>query len=119
MAFAYFTRFKLLICRGGDQSLFVTREVFRETGGFDNRYDIYEDMEYIRRLSKQYGFKVLPDYVTTSERKYRARGWWKLQFHFAVLHLMGLNGAKPEKLKSYYERHIGMHGNRLGTRGSL
>ena len=39
----WFTRFNWRICRGGDQSLFITRDLFEAIGGYDERYLIYED----------------------------------------------------------------------------
>jgi len=111
--FAYLTRLNLLICRGGDQSLFVKADVFRELGGFDERYRVYEDMEFIGRARHRYPFRVLQGYVTTSDRKYRAKGWWRLQFHFGVIHFIAWRGAGPERIAAYYDRHIGLHGNEM------
>ena len=31
---AFFTRFDFFVCYGGDQTLFITRKLFEETGGF-------------------------------------------------------------------------------------
>ncbi len=39
----WFTRFNWRISRGGDQSQFITKQLFREIGGFDESYTIYED----------------------------------------------------------------------------
>ena len=105
-AFAWCTRFNFRICRGGDQSLFLPRTWFEALGGFDERYRIYEDNEFIGRLYRRYPFTVLPREVTTSSRRYRQRGAYALQFHYAVVHLKKFFGASPESLYQYYKTHV-------------
>ena len=104
--FAWFTRLNYQLCRGGDQSLFITADLFCESGGFDEKYKIYEDSEFISRLYKLNRFKVLPETVTTSARKYKKNGTWRLQYHFSMIHIKRFFGAGPEELHEYYRRHI-------------
>jgi rSAM/selenodomain-associated transferase 2 len=102
----WFTRFNWKICRGGDQSLFVSRELFGQLGGFDERYRVYEDCEFINRLYLKGHFTVLKGEVLTSARKYRANGTWRLQYHFTLIHIKKWLGSEPEELYRYYQRHI-------------
>jgi len=102
----WFTKFNLKMCRGGDQSLFVTQKVFEELGAFDPSYTIYEDCELIGRIYDNYKFVVINDYLTTSARKYRQNGTMKLQYHFTVIHLKKFLGASPENLNLYYRKNI-------------
>tara|TARA_B110000977_G_C11048329_1_gene481400 strand:- start:942 stop:1643 length:702 start_codon:yes stop_codon:yes gene_type:complete len=102
----WFTRFNLKLFRGGDQSLFVSRKLFEQMNGYDEQYVIYEDCEFINRLYKKFGFTVIADYVLTSARKYDHIGTWKLQYHFAVIHLKNSFGASADKLHQYYNKHI-------------
>ena len=104
--FASFTRFNYKICRGGDQSLFVTKKLFRKLGGFNEDYLIYEDSEFVGRLYKTTTFKVLPQSVVTSARKYGSNGMFKLQYHFAVIHFKKFLGAGHEELYDYYKKKI-------------
>jgi len=104
--FAYLSRVNHTLCRGGDQSLFITNKVFVETGGFNENYLIYEDTEFIRRLYKKNRFKIIPKKVITSARKYRDNGWARVQFHFAMIHLKNYLGAKPDELYNYYKRKL-------------
>lgn len=104
--FATFTRFNFKVCRGGDQSLFVTRELFYKLGGFNEDYHIYEDSEFVGRLYKATAFKVLPQSVVTSARKYHDNGMIALQYHFGVIHLKKFLGAGPDELYRYYKRKI-------------
>lgn len=104
--FAWCSRINHTLCRGGDQSLFVAKDVFFDNGGFNEAYMIYEDSEFIRRLYKNTHFRVLPEHVVTSARKYRQKGWLKVQFHFAMIHLKNYLGAGPEELYRYYSKKL-------------
>ncbi len=104
--FAWFTKFNFLICRGGDQSLFITKNLFEQIGGFNEDYNIYEDVEIMERIYKESDFIILPSKIYTSPRRYLKRGMIALQWHFAVIHFKHFLGAGPEELYLYYERHI-------------
>ncbi|MEZ4969428.1 MAG: TIGR04283 family arsenosugar biosynthesis glycosyltransferase [Flavobacteriaceae bacterium] len=104
--FAWFSRINNRLCRGGDQSLFVSKDLFLKTGGFNEKYIIYEDMQFIVRLYKISNFQVLPQYVVTSARKYEQVGTLKLQYHFGIIHLKNALGVGPEHLYRYYKKNI-------------
>ncbi|MDP5229792.1 MAG: TIGR04283 family arsenosugar biosynthesis glycosyltransferase [Cellulophaga sp.] len=104
--FAWFTRLNYKICRGGDQSLFITKDLFLKTKGFNEQYIIYEDNEFIGRLYKIAPFSILPFKVKTSARKYQEKGEIRLQYHFGIIHLKNFLGVPPEKLHEYYKRKI-------------
>lgn len=102
----WFTRFNFNFCRGGDQSLFVTRNAFDELNGYNESYTIYEDCEFINRIYAKYKFVIINDRLTTSARKYEQQGTVKLQYHFFVIHLKKMFGASAETLSQYYQKHI-------------
>jgi len=102
----WFTQFNYKFCRGGDQSLFIKKEVFEQLQGYQESYIIYEDCEFINRIYDGYKFKVINAYLTTSARRYRKNGTAKLQYHFTIIHLKKLLGASPESLSNYYQKHI-------------
>ena len=104
--FAWFSKVNHRLCRGGDQSLFIKKDLFEELGGFDESFKIYEDTEFISRIYEQDRFKVLPHSVVTSARRYERIGEVKLQYHFGVIHLKRIMGAGPKQLHDYYERYI-------------
>ena len=106
--FAWLTRYNHKICRGGDQSLFVTKELFTKTKGFNEDYIVFEDNEFIGRLYQRTGFRIIPHHVQTSARKYRKHGVIRLQYHFGVIHLKNYLGAGPEQLYDYYKRKIAL-----------
>jgi rSAM/selenodomain-associated transferase 2 len=104
--FAWFTRLNFKVCRGGDQSLFITKTLFEKVGGFNENYSIYEDNEFMDRLYKLVDFKIVPRHVITSARRYEERGEVTLQYHFGIIHLKNYFGAGPEELYKYYKRKI-------------
>lgn len=85
---AWFTRFDVDAVRFGDQSLFVTRAVFEQAGGFREKLLIMEDQEIIGRLKQHTRLRVLPGPIVTSARKYRANGVFRLQGAFVLLALL-------------------------------
>lgn len=104
--FAWFTRLNWRICRGGDQSLFIRKSWFETLGGYNPRFIIYEDNEFTGRIYAQYPFTVLPETIRTSARAYERIGVWRLQYHFAIIHLKRLLGTSPEGLYTYYRKYI-------------
>jgi len=102
----WLTKINHRICRGGDQSLFITAQLFEETSGFNEAYIIYEDNEYISRLYKVAPFKILPLKVLTSARRFEHIGVLRLQYYFGRLHLKNYLGAKPHELYEYYKKKI-------------
>jgi len=106
LASQWFTRFNHISCRGGDQSLFITKNLFEEIKGFDEHFIIYEDNEIISRLYAKKQFVVIPDCVVTSARRYRENGVWRLQFHFGIIHLKRRLGHSAESMLQYYKKHI-------------
>jgi len=102
----WFTKFNWQACRGGDQSLFVTKKLFNKINGFDENFTIYEDNDLIAKLYKSGHFTVIQKQLTTSARKYTSKGIWKLQFHFWAIHLKKRLGASPQDLHKYYLKYI-------------
>ncbi|MEZ4859084.1 MAG: TIGR04283 family arsenosugar biosynthesis glycosyltransferase [Flavobacteriaceae bacterium] len=102
----WFTRFNFKSCRGGDQTLFVTKEIFEKLNGYNEAFTIYEDCEFINRIYDNFCFIVIKDYVITSARRYKNKGTLKLQYHFCIIHLKKWLGASPTILSSYYQKHI-------------
>ncbi len=102
----WFTQFNSKSCRGGDQSLFVERNLFEKLIGFDEKLTIYEDNEFIHRLYENSKFVVIQKAVTTSARKYLKNGIWSLQFHFMIIHIKYWLGSSQENLVDYYQKNI-------------
>ncbi len=106
MLAGWLTRFNWKMARGGDQSQFITKDLFKDIGGFDENYIIYEDNILISELYKRKRFTVIPHSLTTSARRYRKQGIWNLQYHFWMVHLKRRLGADADELYDYYSKHI-------------
>ena len=97
---AWFTRFNVNAVRFGDQSLFVTKNIFQKSGGFREDLLMMEDQEIIHRIKKHGRFKVMNDYVTTSARKYLDNGIYRLQaIFFRIWFLYYLHYPQERLLK--------------------
>ena len=103
----WFTKFNFKACRGGDQSLFVTKALFDKIGGFDESYVIYEDNIFISQLYKLKQFTVINKPIITSARLYKKHGIFKLQFYFWMIYLKKWLGASASELHEYYKRKVG------------
>jgi len=102
----WLTQFHWRACRGGDQSQFISKQLFKELGGFDEQFIIYEDNDLINKLYARNDFVVIQKWITTSARRYETQGIWKLQYHFWTIYIKKWLGASPEKLHQYYCKHI-------------
>lgn len=103
---SWLTQFKWRACRGGDQSQFISKQLFEDIGGYDENYIVYEDNILINQLYKRNQFVVINKKLKTSARLYQKHGIWKLQYHFLVIHIKKWFGANADDLFAYYKKHI-------------
>jgi rSAM/selenodomain-associated transferase 2 len=101
---SFFTRFDLTFCRGGDQSLYLTRAVWNEVGGFDGEMDIMEDYDIIRRIRQRHAFRIMPRSVLISSRKYERNGWLRVQLANWKIVRMYRRGAGQREMVAAYRR---------------
>lgn len=103
---SWLTQFKWRACRGGDQSQFITKQLFEDIGGYNESYIIYEDNMLINELYARNQFVVINKKIKTSHRLYRKHGIWKLQYHFWAIYIKKWFGASAEELHRYYLKNI-------------
>ena len=101
---SWLTQFKWRTCRGGDQSQFISKALFNEIGGYDERYRIYEDNILINELYKRKQFVVINKKLFTSARMYRKQGIWKLQYLYWSIYVRKWLGADAESLYNFYKK---------------
>ncbi|WP_296618768.1 TIGR04283 family arsenosugar biosynthesis glycosyltransferase [Marivirga sp.] len=99
---SFFTRFKVLWCRGGDQTLFIKKSVFEENKGFNEEFVVMEDFELIKRLWKKYKFGIIPKSVLVSARKYEDNSYWQVNLANLKIYKMFMKGYHPQVLKEKY-----------------
>ena len=102
----WFTKFSWRACRGGDQSQFITRDLFEEINGYDESYIIYEDNILINELYARNNYVVIQEWLTSSARLYEEKGIWYLQYHFWAIYVKKWLGAGPDELLDYYIKNI-------------
>jgi rSAM/selenodomain-associated transferase 2 len=102
---AYMTRFNLLTCRGGDQTLFITKSSFDKLNGFDEHYTIMEDYDFIARLWKaKIPFELIQKDVAISVRKYQKNSWLRVQIANGIAMFLFKQKKSPEVIKRYYRK---------------
>lgn len=104
---AYMTRFKLLTFRGGDQTLFITKNAFDNLNGFDEYYTIMEDYDLIARLWKaKIPFELIQKDVVISVRKYEKNSWLRVQIANGIAMFLFQRKKSPETIKKYYRKFL-------------
>jgi rSAM/selenodomain-associated transferase 2 len=103
---SWWTRFNINSVRFGDQSLFVMKKIFLDSGGFDKSLIVMEDQEIITRIRRLCRFKVMEGEVVTSARKYLENGVYKTQAIFALIFFMYQLGISQSRLVTTYQRLI-------------
>ncbi len=103
---AYCTRFDRLMCRGGDQTLFISRNLFEKLGGFREDYMIMEDYDLIQKIQSEAMFRIIPKNATVSARKYDNNSYFRVNFVNLVVFLMYLAGLSQETMDHAYRNLI-------------
>lgn len=114
---AFFTRFPMLWCRGGDQSLFITSELFKKMNGFREDYVIMEDFEFIKRIKKDHDFRIIPKNMIVSARKYGENSYFRVQIANLVVFNMYRFGYTQEQMVNTYRRLLKGIKNNFGSQG--
>jgi rSAM/selenodomain-associated transferase 2 len=103
---AFFTQFSPLWCRGGDETLYVTRKVFDDLNHFNEYYCIMEEYDFIKRAREKYAFAIMPRYVKVSARKYDTNSWWQVQKANLTVFRMFKKGIEPTILAKTYKEML-------------
>ncbi len=87
----------------GDQAIFVTKDLFRAVGGFDD-IPLMEDIALSRRLRKRAPAACLRQRVVTSSRRWEENGIFRTILLMWRLRLSYWLGADPARLARQYHR---------------
>jgi len=99
---SYCTRIPLMIFRGGDQSLYMTRELFNRVGCYDESLQIMEDYQIIRKLRKYTRFGIMKPPIEVSTRKHKFNSYLKVNLANLVVFSGFYLGVDTGRLKSWY-----------------
>ncbi len=100
---AFFTRFDLFMCYGGDQTLFVKRDFFMLIGGFNDSMLIMEDYEIITRARQTGRYKIIQKPTLVSARKYDSNSWFTVQWANYTIIKMYKKGATQSQMAAKYK----------------
>ena len=102
----FFTRFDFFICMGGDQTLFIRKELFDALGGFNPQLLIMEEYEFCTRARKGDRYKIMKAAAQISARKFEKNSWLQVQMaNYKVVKLYA-KGAPQERLLQTYRRML-------------
>ena len=99
---AFFTRFDLFICSGGDQTLFITKDLFQRLQGFSSDMRIMEDYDIVTRGRQLANYKIMQKDVLVSARKYASNSWLSVQLANYRIVKMYKRGASQTAMASKY-----------------
>ncbi|MEO6538408.1 MAG: glycosyltransferase, partial [Ferruginibacter sp.] len=101
---AFFTRFDLLVCYGGDQTFFITKKLFKSVGGFNADMQLMEDYDIVTRARALARYKIFQKDAKVSARKYENNTWLQVQRANFIIVQMYKKGASQESLAEKYRR---------------
>ena len=102
---AFFTRFDLFMCYGGDQTLFIKRELFIAIKGFDETMLIMEDYEIISRAREKAKYRIMPKNALVSARKYDCNSWISVQkANYTIVQMYKKGASQTEMVDEYKKR---------------
>lgn len=101
---AYFTKFNQLWCRGGDQAIFIKREIFEKFGGYRDDFMIMEEYDLLKKVLKKYPFKIIKKNATVSARKYEENSYLRVQIANLLVFNMYRFGYSQESMVKMYRR---------------
>lgn len=99
---AFFTRFDLFYCYGGDQTMFMTKALFKKIEGFNEQMGIMEDYDIVTRARKFARYKIFSKAALVSARKYDTNTWFKVQCANRTIVKMYRNGASQQAMVKKY-----------------
>ena len=108
---SFFTRFNFLFFRGGDQSIFVTKELWDKTGPYKEDMRIMEDYDFLARIWKSGRFKLIPKSTIVSARKYDTNSWLRVQLANLKVVRMYRRGASQQEMTDAYRNALNYRKN--------
>jgi rSAM/selenodomain-associated transferase 2 len=100
----WFTRFDWLVCMGGDQTLFVEKNLYHQAGGFDSSKLIMEEYYFGMKARSLGRYKVLQGKASVSARKYEQHSWLSVQWANYKAFSMFKKGHSTESVKAVYNQ---------------
>lgn len=104
---SFFTRFSNMWSRGGDQSLFIKKQIFESLAGYKEEFVIMEEYDLLRRARDlNCTFIIMPKDIVVSARKYDDNNYFRVQIANLVVYNMFRFGYQPQRILSTYRKLI-------------
>jgi len=101
---AFFTRFDWFVCYGGDQTLFITANLFNKINGYDESLLIMEEYDFVQRAKQLALYKIFSDTALVSIRKYDSIPWLKVQIaNYKIVQLYKKGIPQKELVEKYQQ----------------
>ena len=107
----FFTQFNYLFFRGGDQSIFVTKELWLKVGNYKEEMLIMEDYDFLKRIYTSGNFKLIQKPTLVSARKYSDNSWLTVQLANLKVIKMYKKGASQMEMISTYNKMLNYRKN--------
>ena len=101
--YSKFTAFDSLWTTFGDQGIAVKKDFYEEVGGFPS-WQLFEDVEFLRRARRKQKITTLNSSVTTSAIRFSENGFFRQQLKNGWLIIKYLFGVSHERLSMEYNR---------------
>lgn len=100
---AWWTRFPMSWCQGGDKTFFIEKTAFLELGGYDEKMVVMEEYEFFQRARKRLGsLKIVAKNALVSARKYERNSWLRVNLANLLMFNLWRLGVQPTSLKQLY-----------------
>lgn len=100
---AFFTRYKGLFAGGGDQTLYIKKDVFQSLGGYNQQYAVMEDFDVVRRLRRSGKLiDIIQKPISVSARKYQDFSYFKVNVSNLLLMIFFYLGFSPNALRRFH-----------------
>jgi rSAM/selenodomain-associated transferase 2 len=103
---AFFTRFDLFVCYGGDQTLFITKSLFDQINGYKEEMLIMEDYDIVSRARQIGKYRILKKAALVSARKYETNSWLTVQNANRTIVNMYRKGASQQEMVNKYKEML-------------
>lgn len=92
---------------GGDQCLFIKKDVFEKLGAFNEQQIVMEDFEFFRRMKQQkVRYTIIKNDLVVSARKYECNSYLRVNLSNLILVLLFKLGYPGDKLKTLHNKLI-------------
>jgi len=103
---SYMTRLNILSFRGGDQTLYISKEFFNALNGYQE-WEIMEEYDLIKRARKTgVPYNLIQKDVLVSARKYENNSYFKINLANGLAMIKFRLGVDHSKIKASYFRMI-------------